>query len=268
MLLASFLHIERGNFRAAHGLVQQLSDIGEIYENNFCRAVKYLVSGTLFVGYRKLHDAMNEVEKGIFFIERTNLKVWLILMVSLKARIQILLGNINGSKDSFEYAEKVMFEIAEVPMYRAYLTVSKFLYKLHKLEEARREADKDSTKKYRAKAISAGKESLKMANKYSFTKTETLKLMGAYYWIIEKQRKAMKWWHKAIQEGRRMNYRLELSRTYFEVGRRLLEPKSRYKELDGVKAEEYLEKAKVMFEEMDLQWDLDELEKFKMHIGS
>ncbi len=78
----------------------------------------------------------------------------------------------------------------------------------------------------------------------------------------------MQWWRKAIAEGQRLNDRLELSRTYYEVGKRLLEPKSKHKELDGIKAWDYLEKARVMFEEMDLQWDLDELEKLKIQMGS
>jgi len=52
------------------------------------------------------------------------------------------------------------------------------------------------------------------------------------------------------------------------VGKRLLEPKSKYKELDAIKAEEYLEKARTMFEEMNLQWDLQELDKLRMHMGS
>jgi len=55
--------------------------------------------------------------------------------------------------------------------------------------------------------------------------------------------------------------RPDLSRTYFEIGKRLLEPSSKHKELNGITAEEYLEKARTMFEEMDLQWDLDELDK-------
>jgi hypothetical protein len=78
----------------------------------------------------------------------------------------------------------------------------------------------------------------------------------------------MQWWRKAIAEGTRLNDHLELSRTYFEVGKRLLEPTSKYKELDGIKAWDYLEKARVMFEEMDLQWDLDELEKLKIQIAA
>ena len=55
--------------------------------------------------------------------------------------------------------------------------------------------------------------------------------------------------------------RPDLSRTYFEVGKNLLEPGSKFKECDGITAEEYLKKAKTMFEEMELQWDLDELDK-------
>jgi hypothetical protein len=40
------------------------------------------------------------------------------------------------------------------------------------------------------------------------------------------------------------------------------------KELDDIKAEEYLEKARTMFEEMGLQRDMDELEKFKLQMGT
>jgi hypothetical protein len=41
----------------------------------------------------------------------------------------------------------------------------------------------------------------------------------------------------------------------------LLEDKSEYRMLNGIKAEDYLEKARVLFEEMDLQWDLNELDR-------
>ena len=58
----------------------------------------------------------------------------------------------------------------------------------------------------------------------------------------------------------------ELSRTYFEIGKRLSEPNSPYRELNGVSAAEYLNKAKTMFEEMDLQWDLEQLENLSQDI--
>jgi tetratricopeptide (TPR) repeat protein len=267
MIWASLVHIERGNCKAAQSLLQQLSDIGETYENDFAKVSKFIDNGMLLMGYRRLHEAMNEIQEGILFIERTGFKVMLIGMYALKARTQIHLGDLNGAEDSFVQAEKIMSEKSVVPYYVANLFLNRFVQNMYLLEEAITMADKVKIKKYRSKAISAGMKSQKIANKYSFTKTETLKLIGTYYWIIGKQRKAMKWWHTAISEGQRMNYRLELSRTYFEVGKRLLEPKSKYKELDGIKADDYLEKARAMFVEMDLQWDLDELEKLKLKVG-
>jgi len=44
------------------------------------------------------------------------------------------------------------------------------------------------------------------------------------------------------------------------IGRRFLEEKSRDKELNGSSSEGYLEKARTMFQDMDQQWDLDELD--------
>jgi hypothetical protein len=121
--------------------------------------------------------------------------------------------------------------------------------------------DKSRIKKIQKNAINFGKKAVKKSRKAASDRTEIFKSMGTYYWIIGKQKKALKWWSKSIREGERLDARLELSRTYFEVGKRLIEPKSRCKELNGITADEYLQKARTMFEEMDLQWDLDELDK-------
>ncbi len=51
-----------------------------------------------------------------------------------------------------------------------------------------------------------------------------------------------------------------------EVGKRFKESKSKYKHLNGITADEYLDKADVLFKEMDLQWDLKQLEKVRQGI--
>lgn len=38
-------------------------------------------------------------------------------------------------------------------------------------------------------------------------------------------------------------------------------PRRKEKRMDGITVKEYLEKARTMFQDMDLQWDLDELDK-------
>ena len=84
--------------------------------------------------------------------------------------------------------------------------------------------------------------------------------MGDYYWLVNKPGKALKWWSKAIQEGENLNARPDLSRIYFEVGKHLKEPQSKYKDLNDIGARGYLEKAENMFKEMDLKPDLKELD--------
>ena len=84
---------------------------------------------------------------------------------------------------------------------------------------------------------------------------------------MNKQNKALKWWTKSIEFGEKSGGKLELSRTYFEVGKRLSEKKSKFNELNDISANEYLRKSKVMFEEMDLHWDLEELGKIKLVSG-
>ena len=79
---------------------------------------------------------------------------------------------------------------------------------------------------------------------------------------IGNHKAAYKAFNKTIKIGEKLKAKLELSRTYFETGKFLSDPKTNYNELNGHSASHYLEKAKSMFEEMDLQWDLEEYRKF------
>ena len=95
-------------------------------------------------------------------------------------------------------------------------------------------------------------------------RTRALRLMGQYHWLIDKQKNAAKFWGKSISEGKLLGARPDLARTYMEIGKRLMEEKSKYKELNGIKAAEFLEKARTIFQELDLQWELDELNKITL----
>ena len=106
----------------------------------------------------------------------------------------------------------------------------------------------------------AGKAAVRNSHKYAPYRTKILGLMGEYHWLVNKPGKALKWWSKAIKEGQNLGARLDLSRIYFEVGKHLHEPHSKYTDLNGIGAKGYLEKAKTMFKEMDLKRDLRELD--------
>ncbi len=106
---------------------------------------------------------------------------------------------------------------------------------------------------------------VKKSLKYTADRTEALRLLGDYYWLVGKQRRACKYCQDSIKTGNRLGAKLELSRTCMTVGKHLAEPMSKYKALNGISGEEYLKKAKTMFEEMDLQYDLEELQQLYVY---
>jgi hypothetical protein len=140
------------------------------------------------------------------------------------------------------------------------------MFTLHRLENAVKTGD-TSYGKCVQEARLWGKDSLKVSKKLNRDRMEAKRHMGTFHWLTGKKRDALKWWRLSIDTGEAFNMKPELSRTYFEIGKRLSEPNSPYRELNGISAAEYLNKAKTMFEEMDLQWDLEQLEHVREQVA-
>ena len=172
------------------------------------------------------------------------------------------MGNIKPAERSLNHADKIRCEVeAPVPFQLSNFYRSKTEYDFYLFKEFLTNGHRTDSLHYRKKAVKSGKKLFKVAQKVAQHRTESYKLTGSYYWLINEQEKASRWWHKAIEEGKRLGARLEISRAYFEVGKSLLETENKHKLLNGFGAEECLQKAKILFEEMDLQWDLDELNR-------
>jgi len=250
-----------GCFLEARRKGEKADEIADIYENQQTTGMSYVMKVLLLTEQRKLHIALDVLERGISFATKTDQRLAFTHLHSFKARVQIMAGDISGAEKSLSCVKENLSEIKAIPYPLASFLNVQFILDIHTLEESTRTGKKTLSAENRRKVLKTGRKSLNTSSKFVGNRTEALRLMGKYYWLIGKQRRAIKWWNKSIQEGERLGARPELSRTYMEVGKRLLEPHSKYKELNGLGAEEYLNKARTMFEEMDLQWDLEELER-------
>jgi len=61
------------------------------------------------------------------------------------------------------------------------------------------------------RTFNSAKKALKTANKCALDKVEALKLMGSFFWLINKQKKALKYWVQSISDAKKMGSSLELS---------------------------------------------------------
>jgi tetratricopeptide (TPR) repeat protein len=259
LLLQGWIKIDQGHFDEAEKIVDKLAEIGELYDNDYSRAYQHELNVKLQMKRRRFQQALQGVTEGIDFISKTAMKVYIRFFYTMKARMQIMLGDIKGAKVAFSLGKEYGSEVMAVPYYRSCLLICESILGLHELEASIESGKAKELAKNRRAAFRTGKTMVRTSCRVACGRTESYKLMGIYYWLIGKQKKALQSWRRSIQEGERIAARLELSRTYMEVGKRLLEPKSKYKELNGMTAEEYLQKARTMFEEMGLEWDLDEL---------
>ena len=129
---------------------------------------------------------------------------------------------------------------------------SRFGYDLHRLESALHRGDRPAASMSRKKALRSGRQLLRTSRKAARHLIDAGRLMGAYHWMNGDHRKAARWWGRSLQKGEAMDARLHVARLCLEIGRRLSEPASPRREMQGVSAGAYLEKAGQLFRELEL----------------
>jgi tetratricopeptide (TPR) repeat protein len=256
-----YLKTYKGMFNDAYSLLEKFSGIVNDYEYKDGMRFQLINELTTLVEVRKLNDARRPIEK-YEFLFKNEADAEEILFLGLKARFQILLNDYDEAEESVRQAEEIYRKHDIVfPIFTEPYFWSRFILDIRLLEESIFKNNKADINKRGKQTYKSCKKLLQNSKKYAGRRSGALGLVARYHWLIGKQNKAISFWKKAIEEGERLGQRPDLARTYMEIGARFLGEKSKHKELNGISAEEYLEKARTMFQEMDLQWDLDELDK-------
>ena len=253
---------EQGEFGLLMVTIDRLYEIGETYDYDLARIHARLLKAFYLVKAQAAKEALAEAERGISESREKSTELHELMFLGFKAEAHQLAGD-GKAFDSLSQASKIYERQPSVvmPIFVTPFMVADFFVGVEQLKHTIRSETSSELALLRKNAYEAGKAAVRNSHKYAPYRTKILRLMGLYYWLIEKQDKAVKWWRRAIEEGKRLNARPDLARTYMEIGKRFLEEKSKYKELNGINVDKYVHMAKELFVEMDLQWDLDELEK-------
>ena len=251
--------LEQGFFQETQELIDRLSHISETFEHDYPRALKHFLRAKLLTKYRKISDALKEVEEGIAFNKKTGLGTLLFGLHAFKARLRMMMGDYQEARSILEETWRLKSELNVTPCYLNELLLAQFLFDLHQVRLILRNKNKKGQKNVQKRALKIGKKLIKKSHKAASDCTEAYKLMGLYYWMLGKQKKAVKLWHTTMKEGEKLGARLELSRAYLEIGKCLQEPQSKFRMIERMSAEELIRKAHVMFREVGLQPDLEEM---------
>jgi len=256
--------VEQGNFAEAGIIIDKLFDIAETYDYFQARLVALGLKSHLLLKSRDYFAAEKLADERFSLAGELGVTIAQLAALGHKIMIKAALDDIDAAAELIVWAEEMVAGCGRLPPYCiARYRMGRFINDLSALKKVTglgRFADVRILKK---RAWSSGRVALENVRKYAPSGTSVFKLMGDYYWLVEKQGKAMKCWSRAIADGERMGARPDLSRTCFEIGKRMLDPGSRYKKLNGITADGYLEKAEIMFAEMGLERDLEDLRQFR-----
>ena len=142
--------------------------------------------------------------------------------------------------------------------------MSRLLLDVGKLESATAAGDRLEVRALATRARSSLRAALGNAGRVAIERTETYNLAGRLYWSLGDQKKALRWWERSIEEGERLAARPELARTHLEVGRHLAGNETPR----GLDAAAHLQRARDLFTELELSWDLEQIEPIERARGA
>ena len=266
--LLGYMNIAKGNFAALDEINVQLDKMRKDYNYIHAELDFYEHSANILLNQGKFPEAIKIAEAGDKLTDKHDDQVRRLCFLGIIVKAQAKRNNYDAISDLLAIADEIVNtfgkDIVSPYFYVIYLN-AKTLYSLHLFENSESTLKSVGTNIILSEAHALVTENLKYSTKrMASNRVEAYGYMAKYFWLTKKYKKALKYFDKAIKEGERLGANLELSRIYFEVGKKLSKAKLNQDQLNGISAIEYIEKAKSMFEEMDLQWDLDRLERFSM----
>jgi serine/threonine protein kinase/tetratricopeptide (TPR) repeat protein len=252
-----------GNYDDSQSIADKVLETSNTYEDDFSKSARLIIRTNQLWLFRKIEEAMIEVDAAISFFSNMNYRAYLSEMYAYKARINILLGERERADDCFRTSREIASEGHPAPMTFIKYLLGLCSQELNQLEKAHKSPDVKLFRRLLRRTSKTVKGMVKVAKKVIYECVEAYRLEGILYWIKGNPREAFRIWKKSIDIGQSLSLLPELARTYFEIARRLSESGGRQASWNGVQAEEYLRKAEQLFTQLNMEWDLDALNESK-----
>jgi tetratricopeptide (TPR) repeat protein len=254
------VNVELGKIGAFQDGIQKLNETAESMDNSHAKAQMYRTSVPGYFRFRKLDVCQNLFEEAIDYTSRTGHSAMLLVIYSSKSQLLTLKGELTQARKAFTEAENLIDRHKIITIYHCPYLLAKAKLEFAELKEM--SANNIQFKSQLKTLLRSADKLISKSKKMKGSLTESYLIKAGIFQHLKKYKKAFKNLQLATQTGDKYNGRLELSRAYFETGKFLSDPKTKQKQLNGLSGKDYLEKARLMFEDMDLQWDLEEYHKY------
>ncbi|MBN2174730.1 MAG: hypothetical protein JW731_11400, partial [Bacteroidales bacterium] len=247
--------IESGNEKLVLRYLDRMRTLSVEFDNDYPEVQYFRLKTHLYTKFRKLDEATDIFNEAIAITKNTDYKMQLMMAYCNCSIANSLKLDFTEARNALAQAEHFVNDF-RIPMCHALYYIAKTHIEIAELKVNKRDLH------IRKKVLKTTHDLVKIAQKVRSHLTESYRLHAVVYLLLNKPGKASRNFEKSIKMGLSFNGNLELSRTYFEAGKFLRDTSNKKERINGMNGTECLMKAKAMFEEMELEWDLKEYEKY------
>ena len=247
--------IDSGDEILSLHFLKRLKEVSEAFDTNYSIVQYHRLNAFYNLRFRKIDDSLKASEITIDLAKKTDHALTLLIMYCYQSMAYSYASDFGKAKISFDEASKHIKNF-KIPLCMAQYLISKSYIEINNFTER-----KDSYPSSKA-MLKTTSDLLKQAKKIRSNLTEAHRLRAIVFHLLNKPSRALNHFDKSIKAAFPYNGKLELSRTYFEAGKFLRDHKNKKQRINGMNATECLMKAKSMFEEKNLEWDLNEYKKY------
>ena len=216
-----YAKLEHGDLEATENIIALENEIGRRYHFEHVLLDACLLSTKLALVINALSEAQAHLRDGFVILLKYGLDMRKIVFNSLQIKVFALQNDLASAKKVIRESEDLIAKIGKraiLPNYYGEYLIGKLRYRLKLLEMSIQRDHKTDLKHHNSLAMAAVKQNARhFRRRTPVGRTESYKLIGRYYWLVETKSTALKWYHKSIQEGRRLKAEIELAKTLEEV---------------------------------------------------
>jgi class 3 adenylate cyclase/tetratricopeptide (TPR) repeat protein len=246
----------QGRFEEAWARVETITQLDDLYQFDLATSNRHGLEAFYRLERREFPAALEAAET---YYREHDEELLNLYALATKAKGQCLMGALQEADATLDRAADLMRSAGVVPPYHssAYYR-SRLLVDLARIDSARR-AGTRVPRSMRRRAHRNARRGARLASWAALRRPEMFRLVGTQAWLEGHGQRAARWWQRSLEAAAALGMCPALARSHLEVARRLLED-GRLEHVAGLDAEAHLERAERGFRELELDWDLGQLE--------
>jgi tetratricopeptide (TPR) repeat protein len=252
--------VDTGNEKNIQRIFDWLKKIESVVDFNYTFDSRIRLSCIHHAWRKEYAEIVKIVDENLERVKASDNEGILLNIYFFLTQAYIGLNEHQKAQETFNKVESIIDRHKKLQIFLTNYLITKIEFGLYKISLQDKE-NKDSSSAVR-ELLKTAEALIRKSRKNPSTMCRAYHLKSILLMRLNKDRQALRTLAQAVEAGEKYDLRPDLARVFFEMGKFLLDPGKKQNKVNNLSGRDYLQKARVMFEEMELRRDLEEYEGY------